>query len=623
VKFFVACAKSLEYLLADELLALGAEKATATTAGVNVEGEPALAYRAMLHSRLASRVLWPLADIACENEQDLYQGVHAIDWSAHIAPEGTLSVDAHVSGTAITHERYAAQRVKDAIVDRIRAAHGVRPSVDTDHPDLRINTVVRKGRALISIDLGGGPLHRRGWRQSQGDAPLKETLAAAMLLRGQWPKIHADGGALLDPMCGSGTLLIEGALMAADEAPGLLRWRGVAPTRWLGFDAVLWAQLLADAGQRAEAGRAALKPVFFGADNDPAALHAAMANADRAGLAELIRFDRKAVAQLQPPGPARGLVVCNPPYDQRLAADASLYRELGDSLRRAVPDWRASLLCGDAELAFATGLRAGKKYSIFNGTLECTLILCDPVQPAAREVREAAPLTDGAQMVANRLRKNLKKFKSWRERGDIGCYRVYDADLPEYSAAIDVYQEDEGERRPFLHVQEYEAPATIPEADTKRRFGELLAAVRDVFELPREQVATKTRARGKGGSKYGRLDQAGQFFVVREGAAKLRVNLFDYLDTGLFLDHRPMRLRIARDARGKRFLNLFCYTGVASVQAAVGGAVQTTSVDLSATYLDWAAQNLALNGVGGQSHKLVQADAILELRACRRFRHPA
>jgi len=617
MKFFVACAKSLEYLLADELLALGADKATATTAGVNVEGDAALVYRAAMFSRLASRVLWPLADFACENEQDLYEGVHALDWNEHVAPEGTLAVDAHVSGTAITHERYAAQRVKDAIVDRVRASHGVRPSVDVDAPDLRINAVVRKGRALISIDLGGGPLHRRGWRQSQGDAPLKENLAAAMLLRGGWPKTYAEGGGLLDPMCGSGTLLIEGALMAADEAPGLLRWRGVAPTRWLGFDAPSWARLQDEATQRSLAGRAALQPVSSGPATAPPPFHARGANADRAGLAELIRFDRKGIAALQAPGPARGLVVCNPPYDQRLAADATLYRELGDALRRAVPDWRASLLCGDAELAFATGLRASKKYALFNGALECTLILCDPVLPPQREVKDAAPLSEGAQMVANRLRKNLKKFKSWRERNGIGCYRVYDADLPEYSAAVDLYQEDGGENRQFLHVQEYEAPATIPEADTKRRFGELLAALREVFPLPREQVATKTRARGKGGSKYGRMDQAGQFFVVREGAARLRVNLFDYLDTGLFLDHRPLRLRIAGESKGKRFLNLFCYTGVASVHAAVGGAVQTTSVDLSATYLDWAAQNLALNGIAGQSHKLVHADAMSWLLADR------
>lgn len=608
MRFFVACAKGLEYLLVDELLAMGATRATAATAGANVEGVDALAYRAAMFSRLASRVLWPLAEFDCENEADLYQGVHEIDWSAHVAPEGTLAVDAHVSGPTLTHERFAAQRIKDAVVDRIRASHGVRPSVDVDAPDLRLNFALRKGRGFLSVDLGGGALHRRGWRQSQGDAPLKENLAAAMLVRGQWPRIYSEGGALLDPMCGSGTLLIEGALMAADEAPGLLRWRGLQPSRWLRFDTRAWSALEAEAKSRAALGRAALKPVFFGADSDPKALHAAMANADRAGVGELVRFDRKPIALLGAPAFERGLVACNPPYNQRLAADTDLYREIGDALRKAVPDWRAALLCGNDELAHATGLRASKKYAMHNGTIECTLLLCDPIQPPAREPKPVAALSDGAAMVANRLRKNLKRFKSWRTRNGVDCYRVYDADLPEYSAAVDLYQELDGARRQYLHVQEYAAPETIPEADTRRRFGELLAALHDVFPVPREQVVVKTRLRGKGGSKYGRLDKTGDFFIVAEGPVKLRVNLLDYLDTGVFLDHRPLRLRIGTEARGKRFLNLFSYTGAATVHAAVGGAVQTTSVDLSATYLDWAAKNLALNGVDGTAHRLVQAD---------------
>ncbi|WP_295361047.1 bifunctional 23S rRNA (guanine(2069)-N(7))-methyltransferase RlmK/23S rRNA (guanine(2445)-N(2))-methyltransferase RlmL [Arenimonas sp.] len=617
MSFFAACAKGLEYLLADELQALGATKATAALAGAQAEGGMDAALRAVMFSRLASRVLWPLAEFPCENEQDLYQGVHAVDWSQHLAPEGTLAVDAHVSGPALTHERYAAQRVKDAIVDRMRAVHGVRPSVDTEAPDLRLSLVVRKGKALLAVDLGGGPLHRRGWRQSQGEAPLKENLAAGMLLRGGWPKIYAEGGALLDPMCGSGTLLIEGALMAADEAPGLRRLAGAAPTRWKGFDAALWATVEAEARERAERGRAALRPVFFGADLDPKALQAAVANADRAGVADLIRLERADVAALKAPGAARGLVVCNPPYDARLAADPALYRALGDALRAAVPDWRAVLLCGSDDLARATGLRAAKRYAFFNGALECSLVLCDPVQPPAREPREARPLGEGAQMVANRLRKNLRNSKSWRAREGVTCFRAYDADLPEYSAAVDVYEEDGGAGRQFVHVQEYEAPGTIPEADTRRRFGELLDAVREVFAVPAGQVAIKTRARGKGGSKYGRMDQRGEFFVVREGAARLQVNLFDYLDTGLFLDHRPLRLRIAGEARGKRFLNLFCYTGAASVQAAVGGAASTTSVDLSGTYLEWAGRNLALNGATGRQHQLVQADAVSWLEADR------
>ncbi|KAB8318361.1 bifunctional 23S rRNA (guanine(2069)-N(7))-methyltransferase RlmK/23S rRNA (guanine(2445)-N(2))-methyltransferase RlmL [Tolypothrix campylonemoides VB511288] len=305
-----------------------------------------------------------------------------------------------------------------------------------------------------------------------------------------------------------------------------------------------------------------------------------------------------------------GLAVCNPPYDARLAADPALYRALGDALRRAVPTWRAALLCGDAELARATGLRAKKAYAVFNGALECALITVDPIAPPQREVAAAPALGEGATMVANRLRKDLRKLKAWREREGVTCFRAYDADLPEYAAAIDVYATDEAAPRTFLHVQEYAAPAEIPEADVRRRRAELLAAAREVFDVPREHVALKTRERGKGGSKYGRMDRRGEFVPVREGRARLRVNLFDYLDTGLFLDHRPMRLRIAEEAEDARFLNLFGYTGAATVHAALGRARGTTTVDLSATYLQWCADNLQLNGIGGAKHRLVQGDAV-------------
>ncbi|MCY7313653.1 MAG: bifunctional 23S rRNA (guanine(2069)-N(7))-methyltransferase RlmK/23S rRNA (guanine(2445)-N(2))-methyltransferase RlmL [Pseudoxanthomonas sp.] len=615
MKFFVSCGKGLEYLLVDELLALGVAKATATVSGANVEGELIDAQRAVLWSRLASRVLWPIAEFDCPDELALYDGVAAIAWPQHLRSEHTLSVDAHVSGDAITHARYAAQRVKDAVVDTLRAQGLDRPSVDVDHPDVRINLSLRKGRATISIDLGGGPLHRRGWRQVQNDAPLKENLAAAVLMRGDWKNIHAQGGALLDPMCGSGTLLIEGALLAADVAPGLQRHGGQLPSHWLGLDPATWPALLDEAGQREAAGRAALKQVIFGSDIDPHAIRAARENAESAGVPAAICFGVIDVSALQPPPFARGTVVCNPPYDERLAADAALYRTLGNALQRTVPQWRASLLCGDAELAYATGLRASRKYQLFNGAIECVLIVCDPVGLPKQEGATPRELSEGATMVANRLRKNLRKFKAWRQREGVSCYRVYDADLPEYAAAIDVYTEEGGEVRSFLHVQEYAAPEEIPETDVRRRRNELLSAARGVFALPEVQVAMKSRERGKGGSKYGRFEQRGELLQVRESGALLQVNLFDYLDTGLFLDHRPLRRHMAQESRGKRFLNLFCYTGVASVQAAVAGADSTTSVDLSGTYLEWCASNLSLNGFAGAQHRLVQADALRWLEA--------
>ncbi|MCE7032510.1 bifunctional 23S rRNA (guanine(2069)-N(7))-methyltransferase RlmK/23S rRNA (guanine(2445)-N(2))-methyltransferase RlmL [Lysobacter sp. GX 14042] len=619
MRFFASCGKGLEYLLADELQALGCERATATIAGVNVEGTLADAQRAVLWSRLASRILWPLAEFECPDAEALYAGVGAVPWPEHLAGGDTLAIDAHVSGEGITHARYAAQRAKDAVVDVMRQATGSRPDVDVEHPDLRLNLVVRKGRAVLSVDLGGGPLHRRGWRAHQGEAPLKETLAAGVLLRGRWPQVYAGGGALLDPMCGSGTLLIEGALMAADVAPGLLRHGGFPPSHWKGFDPMEWQRQLEDARGRESTGRAALRPVFTGRDLDPRAIAAARENEVLAGLAGLVDWKVAPVAGLESaPGGDAGLVVCNPPYDLRLAADPALYRELGDALRRAVPGWSASLLCGDAELAYATGLRAKKKYQVFNGAIECTLIVADPVAPA-RAVREDAParLGEGAQMVANRLRRNLRRLRAWRRQEGVSCFRAYDADLPEYAAAIDVYETGETAPRTFLHVQEYAAPASIPEDVQRRRLNELMAAAREVFGVPREQVALKTRARGKGGSKYGRFDQRGEFLTVHEGDARLRVNLFDYLDTGLFLDHRPMRLRIAEEAEDTRFLNLFGYTGAATVHAAVGRARATTTVDLSGTYLQWCADNLALNGVGGSRHQLVQADALAWLEADR------
>ena len=622
MKFFVSCAKGLEYLLADELVALGAVRATATIAGANAEGSLADAQRAVLWSRLASRVLWPLAEFDCPDEQALYEGAAALPWHQHLGEGDTVAVDAHVSGTAITHARFAAQRVKDAVVDGFRAQGLERPSVDVESPGLRLNLSLRKGRGTLSVDLGGGPLHRRGWRAEQREAPLKENLAAAVLLRGGWPALYAEGGALLDPMCGSGTLLIEGALMAADVAPGLGRMPAGAgeaplPTRWTGFDAAAWTALVAEARERARAGLAALRPDFHGSDLDRQSIAAAQANARAAGVEQVIAFEVRDIDALATPSQPRGLVVCNPPYDRRLAADGALYRRLGTALQRAVPDWRASLLCGDAGLAQATGLRAAKKYQLFNGALECALIICDPLRPPQREASPPRELSAGAQMVANRIERNLRKLKNWRSGEGVTCFRAYDADIPEYAAAIDVYAEDGGEQRSFLHVQEYAPPAEIPEADVRRRRGELLAGAREAFKVPAERIALKTRERGKGGSKYGRYQQQGERFVVRENGARLWVNLFDYLDTGLFLDHRPLRRRMAKEARGRRFLNLFCYTGVASVQAAVAGAASTTSVDLSATYLQWCADNLALNGLGGASHQLVQGDALAWLEVER------
>ncbi len=608
--YFATCPKGMEYLLRDELVALGANDVREALAGAHFSGTLETAYRACLWSRLASRILLPLAEFDAADDEALYRGVQTIDWSAHLAAHGTFAVDAGTALSKLTHSQFVGLRTKDAVVDQFRQRDGSRPDVDTDEPDIRINLRLRRDRATVSLDLAGSPLHRRGWREEQGEAPLKENLAAAMLLRAHWPEVYAGGGALLDPMCGSGTLLIEGALMAADVAPGLRR-EYFGFLGWQQHDIALWRSLLDEAKQRAETGLRALRPCFFGSDADPRMVQTAKRNAQAAGVAGFFTLDKQDMARAAPPpGVGYGLVITNPPYGERLGDRAEmpkLYRALGDTLRQRFTGWRAAVLAGDLELGRAMQLHADKRYALYNGALETVLLTFD-LKPRDETPREPRPLSPGAQMLKNRLEKNVRHLRKRLTREGIHCWRAYDQDLPEYAAAIDVYGDTGGDDH--LHIQEYRAPADIPADVARLRLREIARVAGEVLGVPRERVAIKTRERGKGGSKYGQLDQRGEFIEVEEGGLKFLVNLTDYLDTGLFLDHRLVRAKVRELADGKCFLNLFAYTATASVHAAAGGALETTSVDLSATYLEWASRNLALNGFTGADHRLMQFDAL-------------
>lgn len=631
--FFATCPKGIEYLLRDELATLGAS-AHEALAGVRFEGaqersDLELAYLACLHSRLASRVLLPLTEFAAPDTDALYAGVRAIDWSAHFAPDSTLAIDANVARSAITHSRYAMQRVKDAIVDQCRQRFDARPTIALERPAIRLNLRLHRDRATLSLDLSGEPLHRRGWRRDQGEAPLKENLAAAMLFRARWPEAYANGGALFDPMCGSGTLLIEGALMAADVAAGLQRdYFGFLG--WRGHDAELWQRLRDAAQVRAQEGLRALRPCFFGADRAPLMIEIATRNAQSAGVAGFVQLQKRDLAHLErPSGFERGLLITNPPYGERMGernALPALYRTLGERLRGHFAGWRAAILVAQSkddahDPARALGLRPDKRYALYNGAIACDLLIC-AIASHEEKARDRKPLSSGGEMVRNRLDKNLRRFKKWLARENVTCFRVYDADLPEYAAAIDVYHgtpagDAQTAPQTWLHVQEYAPPPTVDAQAARTRLRDLLHAAGEALQVPRDRIALKVRSRGKGGAKYGRLAARGQALIVEEGGLRFEVNLTDYLDTGLFLDHRSVRAMLRGLARGRRFLNLFAYTGSASVYAAAGGARGTTSVDLSATYLEWASRNLALNGFGGRDHRLAQADALTFLREDR------
>jgi 23S rRNA (guanine2445-N2)-methyltransferase / 23S rRNA (guanine2069-N7)-methyltransferase len=500
--------------------------------------------------------------------------------------------------------------------------------VQTERPDIQINVYLRRNAATVSLDLAGESLHRRGYRIAGAAAPLKENLAAGILLRAGWPAIAAAGGVFLDPLCGSGTLPIEAALIAADIAPGLRRahWGFIA---WKRHDPGLWRDLLAEAEQRRTRGLARL-PAIHGCDHDARAVRDARANVDRAGLAGHVLIERRALADCAPArAGGSGLLATNPPYGQRVGTAAelpALYALLGRVMKERFRGWHAAVLTDDPALCRQFGLRVRRMHTLYNGAIECRLLHYEltpdwfhaerPESERGPRPLPAAERGAGAQMFANRLLKNRRHLRSWLAREDIHAYRLYDADLPEYALAVDVY---EGEKL-WVHVQEYRAPASVDARMARQRLREALGVILEVLEIPQEQLFFKVRQRQKGKAQYERLAEKRAFHEIREGGLRFLVNFEDYLDTGLFLDHRPTRVLLRQLAGGRRFLNLFAYTGTATVYAAAGGASATTTVDMSNTYLEWARRNMALNGFTGAAHEFIQADCLewLEQAAGRR-----
>lgn len=621
---FASTPKAMEDLLAAELKTLGAVNVKQTIAGVAFQGDLATAYRVCLWSRVASRILLVLASFPLKSQDDLYRGVQTIDWSKHFAADGSLAVSFSSKNSQVfgnTH--FGALKVKDAVVDQMRVRFNVRPSIDTVRSDIRVNVHVQGETASVALDLSGESLHRRGYRDVSVKAPIKENLAAALLIRSGWPKLAEQGGSLLDPMCGSGTLLLEAALLAADYAPGLLRdYFGFLG--WKQHDADCWQILRGEAIARKQAGLARL-PVIVGFDQSRAAINAALAHIAKAGLAGHIHVERRDINDAAPADSWRpGLLVCNPPYGERLgdeAETAALYQRFGEILKARFQGWQAAMIISNPELGFRLGIRSQKPVTFFNGALECKLLRMDINEaaffvPNAKTPEErlakladsnqaADQPTEAAPMFANRLKKNLKKLEKWARQNQVHCYRLYDADLPEYAVAVDLYQ---GEQT-WVNVQEYEPPKTISQHKADQRLVALLVELPDALGVPRERIFLKIRKRQRSTDQYEKQGDSGSFHVVEEGGCKLLVNFADYLDTGLFLDHRPIRLLIQQQAKGKRFLNLFAYTGSATVHAAVGGAKASTTVDMSNTYINWAKNNLALNKVSGD-HEFILADCL-------------
>ena len=611
--WLATCPKGLELLLANELQGLGASGVKETVAAVHFEGSLELAYRACLWSRLANRILLPLHSFMLNSADDLYQQCNDIAWESHFTASQSIAIDFIGTSRHIDNTMYGSQRVKDAVVDRIRRVEGERPDVDTKNPDIRIQVRQHKGRVTLSLDISGESLHRRGYRSGQGSAPIKENLAVALLLRAGWPAIAAEGGALLDPMCGSGTLIIEGAMMAADIAPGILRGH-FGFHYWLQHDQALWDSLVIEAQERKTAGLEKLELDIRGYDANPRVLEFTTQNIENAGLDEHIRLAHKPIDQFGKPTAETGLLLTNPPYGERLGEIDELiplYQKLGTVLQKNFAGWKAAIFTGNVDLGRETDLSPSKQYSLYNGTIPCKLLVFTDMTSKSARIAErlstpapAQKLTEGARMVLNRLKKNQRRLESWRKKSNISCYRLYDADIPEYAVAVDIYDQS-------VYVQEYAPPATISEKVARERFAEVKQAVKEFSANYRGKTHYNERRRQKGDSQYQRnAEGASDIIEVIEGSGRFEINLSDYLDTGLFLDHRPVRAMIGDLVKGKRFLNLFCYTAAASVQAALAGAKTSLSIDMSNTYLDWAGRNFELNSMSASKHQLLRADCL-------------
>ncbi|QXF33265.1 23S rRNA (guanine(2445)-N(2))/(guanine(2069)-N(7))-methyltransferase [Photorhabdus akhurstii] len=604
---FASTARGLEELLKNELEMLGAQACKIVQGGVHFQGDDRVMYKSLMWSRLASRILLPLNEFNVYSDLDLYLGVQSIDWSQIFSIDSTFSV--HFSGTneEIRNTQYGALKVKDAIVDSFIRKLDQRPNVAKQQPDIRINVFLNKERASVALDLSGDGLHVRGYRDLAGQAPLKENLAAAIILRSGWQ----IGTPMIDPMCGSGTLLIEAAMMAADRAPGLHRnhWGFIA---WLQHDEEIWREVTTEAQIRFRKGLQETASRFVGSDIDRRVLDMARSNARRAGVAQLITFQQGDASRLENPlseGPA-GTVLSNPPYGERLESEpalVALHSLFGRIMKSRFPGWRLSLFSASPELLSCLQLRAEREFKAKNGPLDCVqknYQLSD--KPHSSEMNVA-------EDYANRLRKNEKKLTHWVKQQGIDCYRLYDADLPEYNVAVDRYADK-------VVIQEYAPPKSIDTNKARQRLFDAISATMQVLGLSSNQLVLKTRQRQKGKNQYERMAEKREFFLVNEYDAKFWVNLTDYLDTGLFLDHRIARKMLGEMSEGKDFLNLFAYTGSATVHAGLGGARSTTTVNMSRTYLEWAERNLQANGLTGRQHRLIQADCLAWLaRASEQF----
>ena len=632
--FFASASANQNDLVEKEARDAGAQDIRTSSGGVEFSADLRTAYRFCMWTRSATRLLVLVHRHSIESTDELYEHSLTLPWENWINPDVSFAITETVTDCRwIRNSHFASLRLKDAIVERMRDKFdGERPDVDRNNPGIVFHLHVNRNLASWYVDFAGRDLSHRGYRTAQTQAVMSEFMAASLLYRSDWyRKLRtsieegaAEGPVLLDPFCGSGTICIEAALMATNTAPGLLKQDSFA---FLGLpihDEELWQETVAEA----QAQRRENTCRIIGWDIDRRAVDISTENARKAGLEGMVEFavrDFTTVTEADVPA-SSGCIVTDPPYGVRLDSGSAsirrLYTAIGEVIYNCFCGWSAAILSGNSELLGFIDMKPNRTNTLINGGIECQAAhyyvfskeerqqMVERAK-ARREERLSTPLSPGAQMAANRLKKNMASIGKAMAQQGVTCYRLYDADMPEYSAAIDVY---EGK---WICLQEYAAPSTIDPEDAKRRLEELVLATERVTGIDYENIYVKRREIQKGANQYNKRGSSSHFFIANENGHRFLVNFNDYLDTGLFLDHRPVRKIIESMAMDKRFLNLFCYTGSATVHAAAGGALSTVSVDANANYLDWAMRNMQINGFNTMNHFFYKDDCLSFLRENR------
>ena len=626
-KVFAAAPVYLEDLLEKEIIKYGGTILTRGAGGHLFSAGLKEIYEMILWSRISSRIMVLINEFSWAGVDDIYRESVSVQWDTLMEESATFACYATSAGSVSLPDRSASLKVKDGIADFWREKIGKRPDVDRHSPDISVHLHLKKDTASLYLDLSGGGLHRRGYRQEAAKAGLRENTADAILMRAGWPDIASSGGCLVDPMCGSGTLLIEAAFMAADLPPGLLRYE-YGFFKWREHDPDIWESVF-DSAESSLAEKISGLPPLMGFDSDRKALAAARENILAAGLDGYIHLEKRDISEFTITDKMKkspGLIVTNPPYGQRLGDKGmlySLYRKLGDIGRNSeLKGWKMSVISDDETLLHATGLKTSTKNRIMNGPIKCSLyhyVLYGTSEEKNRDVSakekvrnvSMPALTQEAEQFLNRLKKNRKALGKWSRKGGVSCYRLYDADLPNFNFAVDFY---EGK---WVHLQEYSAPKGIDLERAEQRLKTAVQVIASLLEIPVTSIFTKQRSRQKGRDQYRTLQRAGERYLINEWDCRFWVNFTDYLDTGIFLDHRNIRKYLKEHAIKSRVLNLFCYTGTASVMAAAGGASSVTSVDTSSTYLKWAEDNFMLNKIPVEKHRFIREDVKKWLNSSR------